>query len=78
MRPLKRTLYTLAQYSKERGLLMSYTRQSTSQARSASDRKSKSGITSWSWEQKERECVEDGSINILKNADTQQSVIHPD
>lgn len=44
----KHTLYTLAQYSKERGLLMSYTRQTTSQAKSASDRKSKSGITSWS------------------------------
>lgn len=46
---LAHTLYTLAQYSKDRGLLMSYTRQTTSQARSASDRKSKSGITSWSW-----------------------------
>lgn len=27
---------------------------------------------------RESVCVEDGSINILKNADTQQSVIHPD
>lgn len=61
---LKHTLYTLAQYSKERGLLMSYTRQTTSQARSASDRKSKSGITSWSLQsadktgnrQRETEC----------------------
>lgn len=33
---------------------MSYTRHTTSQARSASDRKSKSGITSWSW------CAEKG------------------
>jgi len=69
-----RTLYTLAQYSKELGLLTSYTRQTTSQARSASDRKSKSGITSWSWKRADEEMRVRQSIHT----DTRWSVKHTD